>query len=174
MFVAALALLLAGCGGGGGEEGPPTNELGVPLTPGGDNTIQRYGREAPEAQREQVDATLREYAAARDTGDWATACELISSDLRAELRSLAGESSVLRGGSCAVVAELVNANLPRRSSTPPPEGATPELVSLRVRGADAIAIYTAEGDFYFMPFDRDEGEWRVSELNGEALVEEGA
>jgi len=51
------------------------------------------------------------------------------------------------------------------------EGATPELVSLRVKGPDAIAIYTAEGDFYFMPFDRDQGEWRVSELNGEALVE---
>jgi len=176
----ALALFAASCGeddagAGGGEEGEeqPVNARGVPLAPGGDNTIQRYGNEGSEAQREQAATTLTEYAAARDTGDWARACELMSSDLRAELRSLARQSSVLRGESCPTVAELVNANLPRRSSTPPPEGAAPELASFRVKGADAIAIYAAGEDFYFMPFDRDAGEWMVSDLNGEALLEEG-
>jgi hypothetical protein len=170
-----LSALSAGCGGSeGSEQARPTNARGVPITPGGDNTIQSYGREAGGAQRDQADATLSEYAEARDSGNWATACELMSAELRAELRGLAQASSRLEGKPCATVAGFVDANLPRRSRTPPPAGAAPELVSFRVNGPNAIAIYTAEGDFYFMPFDRDRGEWLVSDLNGEALLEEGS
>jgi hypothetical protein len=173
--VLALAPALAGCGGGGsGSSGGgdrPTNALGVPLTPGGDNTIQAYGHEAGAAQRRQVAATLKEYVAARRSDDWKRACALMSPELLGDLAVIAGKSSRLEGKPCATIAALVDANLPRQSNPTPPDDATPELVSLRVKGADAIAIYTARDRFYYLPFDLDHGRWEVSELNGSALLE---
>lgn len=175
LIAVALAASLAACGGGGDAtstaEGP-TTPRGVPLTPDGDNTIQYYGKEGNPAERRQAAGTLRAYVADRAANDWKAACRLMSKELLAELRGIASKSRTLENAPCSSVANLVAANLPRKSSKPPPDSATPKLVSFRVSGPNAIGIYTAAGSFYYMPFDLDGGAWKVSDLNGTALLEQ--
>lgn len=96
LVLLVLALVATGCGDDSstgaeettGEERPfasvkgPTREF---LIPGGDNLVQLFGEEAPDAQREKVSRIIHAWMKARVAEDWAADCKYFAREYRKEL-----------------------------------------------------------------------------------------
>jgi len=68
---------------------------GVPTSKEGDNSIQTWGLEASDAEREEATATVQRYLEARAAGNWSTVCQLLAAKPRREQEQFGG------GASCA-------------------------------------------------------------------------
>lgn len=199
---AAQAQQQAGQGGekgGSGEEGPPAAESegseggdsgsadftpgqhddsgggSNPLrTPGGDNSVQEFGTEADEAERDDAAAAVHGFLDARAEGDWDAACSYVSSEVRESLEELAtrardaaekqGKSVSGDTGCAAILAALTNqAVLPQLRK----EAAAADVRSLRVEGDRAFVLYTnAQNEVVAIPVVEEDDGWRVGSLAG--------
>lgn len=158
----------AACGGEGKPPEVAKPPRGVPLDPGGDNSVQAYGEEGGSDDRDRAARTLRAYFAAKAKGAWGRACGRLSTQVREQLAALAARSPKLKGEGCATAAPAIAQSLPVQE--PQPEGAVPELRSLRVKGGAAFAIYRAADRFYYVPMAKEGGSWKVATLNGTTLL----
>jgi hypothetical protein len=68
---------------------------GVPTSKHGDNSIQTWGLEAADGEREEATATVQRYLDARAAGNWSTVCQLLAAKPRREQEQFGG------GASCA-------------------------------------------------------------------------
>ena len=75
------------------EPGTKSVAPGVPVQPGGDNSIQTFGVEGEVGQREQALATLRAYLNARVAGQWAKACAETSEEFKEQAAAAVDDGS---------------------------------------------------------------------------------
>lgn len=168
----AIIALLGGCGGGGGGTStsePAANPLGHSAagpasdfeTKGGDNSIQRFGREGSATDRQEAAAALHGYLDARAAGKWDKACGYMAPDL---VRSLGQLDPAAGGGSpdCWKVLADLSAGVPRATLR---QSAEADVGALRIEGENAFLLYRGSHDTdYFMPMTRQGKTWRVTAI----------
>ena len=145
----------------------------VPRVQGGDNSIQDYGSETSEADREAAARVLAAYYAALRQGDAETACALLGSGtqegLEKAFQQLAARAGNKNGqDTCAEVLKLTSSNPQAQSS---PQLRVTEVLSLRQDGERAFIIYRAgDGQIYAQPMTKEGANWRVAALGGTPLT----
>lgn len=163
--IALLAAAFAGCGGDdstttGARSGstpadataqgsPPNPDF---ARPGGDESVQRFGTEAPAAERAAASAVLADYLRAAAAERRVAQCRRLSAAALESLEQL--------GGGCASALEAVT---PGQASS----GAAMAnpVGSLRVEGGRAYALYHGrDGVDYAVPMREEGGEWKVDAL----------
>lgn len=165
-----LAAVAAGCGGNStGEavtgEDPLAGYLEGPtrqfFVPGGDNTVQEYGREATAEERQQVTVMVRAWLGARADHEWAKACSYFHESI-ADYAIRAGSAvSQKQLESCARGAAALAAGDPLVDNM---KGA---VASLRIAEGHGYAQYHGRGGHdWVVPVRRDkQGNWKVSSLD---------
>lgn len=180
-LVVLLAAGFAACGGDSGStttapagaDGEETTAAGTDaetesgpsaafLTRGGDNSVQTFGEEADEAEVDAATATLAGYLRAWAGDDWAGACRHLAEVTVEPLEELAPGSARPEGEGCPAVLATLTAGTARSTRT---NTLTDGIASLRVEGDRAFALYHGQhGVDYFVPMDRENGEWKVASL----------
>lgn len=173
VLLCGVALILAGCGGGE-EQGGTTSATegstresspaapGVPTSPGGDNSIQTWGREASARERRAAARALQAFLDARATLDLAKICAQVSPKLLADLREELGAP----GARCPQLLRVAIGQGADKAILRA-EARGNEVLSFRVdAGQQAFVIYRdAQGQVWALPMNRDaEGEWKASLL----------
>jgi hypothetical protein len=79
---------------------------------GGDNSIQEFGGEAEDSEREEAAVVLHAFLKAEATRDLDTVCSLFAHSVRNQLQVLASHSDKLKGKDCPTVFDAVTAALP--------------------------------------------------------------
>ncbi len=132
-------------------------------TPGGDNSIQDYGKESPDPDLEAATATLSAFLDARAEGDWAEVCKQVAAATLKPLEQLAKRAPNVKSGDCSAILEaLLGASPPSsRANTMGEEG----IASLRAEGDRSFALYHGtDGVDYVVPMVREGGVWKVGSL----------
>jgi len=166
----AIAVLVVGCGGGGdgnSTDSGQTDPRALPLPPGpsrefvipgGDNTIQYFGREGSETEREEASTVVESWDRARAARKWEVDCRYLSrpytdiivtdaegvSNGKATtcVQALAFFGSVASGGSDATT--------------------TGPIDSLRLtRGTGYAQYHGRNGIDWIVPLKKEDGEWKV-------------
>jgi hypothetical protein len=149
------------------NEGTKAVAPGIPISRGGDNSVQEYGVEATSAERVQAASFAKAYLDARAARRWAEACAYLASSTRIKLVAFAGKLIGSAEG-CASAMQALSAGVPdaaRRGA------AQIRVFSLRVKGERALLIYQdGDGTMSVLPMVGDGGEWMVAALTGAPLV----
>lgn len=131
-------------------------------TPGGDNSIQNYGAEADEEEREAASATVAGFVAARSKGDWEAVCGYMAAAALKPLEQFAARAPQFKGKECPDLLEALTGPAPAstRAST-----IGDGIDSLRFEGERGFALYHGtDGKDYFLPLVKEDGEWKVGAL----------
>ena len=150
---------------------------GVPVTKGGDNSIQVFGAEGQTDQRAQAIADLTAYLSAFRAGQWSRACASASKQFSQELATMVAQArvkgnakgKVKKPKGCAATLRLFFG----KSSKAARSAATQigKVLSFRVRGDGyAYLIFKgANGKVMFIAMADDNGAWKVNVLQPEAF-----
>jgi hypothetical protein len=131
-------------------------------TPGGDNSIQEYGKEADSGEVDEATAALSAYLEARAGDDWKAMCASLAKATVAPMEQLASHTPRLKGKGCAAVLETLMGSMP---SSAQKNTLTAGIASLRVEGDRGFALYHGAGGVdYFMPMAKEDGEWKVGAI----------
>jgi hypothetical protein len=159
-------------GSGAKETKEPSERAGDPgssqegsasfRTPGGDNSIQDFGDEADETEREAASVVVLAFMQARTAGDWEAVCLQLSSAALAQIDQLADRSVQLRGKDCAELLETLVGNAPAAARANTIRGG---IDSLRFDGESGFALYHGtDGRDYYLPLVKEGESWRVGAL----------
>ncbi|HWO15659.1 MAG TPA: hypothetical protein VNM89_02990 [Solirubrobacterales bacterium] len=142
------------------EEGSKKAAPGVPVSRGGDNSIQTWGLEASAQERDEVTAILQAFLDARAAADWATACSYLAVEQRAEFESL-GSGDKRGNAACAETMRAFAAGVP--PSAFDEEAQIDYVLSLRVGEGHAFLIYTRPdtNKIYANALREEDGTWKV-------------
>jgi hypothetical protein len=145
-----------------GEKAPAP---GVPVTPQGDNSIQTFGEEGQDSERQQAEGNLRSYLAARARGDWAGACNAASRQFSEELEKLIEGAKAKQGAEkpegCAETLELLYGKTP--ASAFQKAAQVDQVLSFRVRDDGyAYLIFESAGEIKFIAMANEGGAWKVN------------
>lgn len=155
-----------------GEPAPGAKAVapGVPVTKGGDNSIQSFGAEGQEEQRTQALAELRSYLAALRDGESSRACALASREYKRDLAKLVAQAKGKdKPKGCAQTLEALLGGFGAGLREAAQVG---ELLSFRVEGKHAYLIYRgAKGQAMFIAMANDGGQWKVNVLQPESFSE---
>ncbi len=128
------------------------------VAPDSDNSVPTFGTEAGAGERAGAEADLRAYLRARAAGDWASACRLLARSVREGYEKLGSSSSKGVRPSCAKVL----AALSKGADLSDP--LTGRLLSLRVQGKNAFALFYGPGhQQYMVPMNLEGGQWRPTQ-----------
>lgn len=127
------------------------------LTPGGDNSIQTYGKEADVGERQAASRVLETFMAARGERDWEVACAELSVEAFEPLEKLTAPGSGCVGTMAAVSKKLEPSAWENTMTGP--------IAALRQEDERAFALYhgTADTD-YFIQMTYEGGDWKVAAL----------
>jgi hypothetical protein len=146
---------------------------GVPVTPGGDNSIQTFGAEGEETERQQAEANLKAYLSARAQGDWAGACEAASEPYREELAKLIENAKAKQGAEkpkgCPETLEALFGKAP--APTLQEAAQVNQVLSFRVEedGYAYLIFKGAKAEVKFIAMADDEGTWKVNTVEPSAF-----
>lgn len=130
--------------------------------PGGDNSIQRFGSEAPSSELAEATKVLRDYLDARIAKDWARMCADLSRAAQAAIQSYGSGSAVtsnLKEKSCA---EVAGALLGALSPAGGREAAVVGSATLREKGNRGYLLFRgAHAIEYFVAMEREHGQWKL-------------
>ena len=145
---------------------------------GGDNSVQEFGAEAEDTERDAAARALHNFLDARAEEAWEAACSYLSTEVRESLESFAakaqeaaakqGKAEQVGDTSCAsILGRLTNrAALPELRK----EAAQADVGSLRIEGDRAFLIYTGlSGTVIAIPVVNEDGSWKVAGLAGTPL-----
>lgn len=142
---------------GGSSSGPPVEDL----TAGVDNSIQTFGREASDSEREAASEVLEAYQQARESGDHETVCASLSKKGVEQLEDLAKTIPKIKGDDCIAIFVAIDKQTPPSART---NQLTGPIASLRVKGDRAFALFRGkDGNIYTIEMARENG-WRVQGL----------
>lgn len=131
-------------------------------TKGGDNSIQNFGDEADESEREAAEANIDAYLQARADGDWQKSCEYLAEAAVKPIEQLAQSSPQLKGKGCGAIIGALSAQLPASSRANP---LVSGIASLRIEGDRGFALFHGpKGTDYFIPLVKEGDEWKVGAL----------
>jgi hypothetical protein len=163
----------------GGTSVPPTPGAkaaapGVPVSPGGDNSVQKFGIEGRAAERAQAIATLEDYLNARAARRWEEACAATSDDYRRQLaQAVAPTPDDREPEGCAQTLALLFGASPTSALNSGAE--VRQVLSFRTR-ADGYAYLIFEGGggtVRFIAMANEGGSWKVNTLEPAELPAEG-
>lgn len=130
----------------------------------------RFGHKADQADTRAVAVTVKRYYGAVATDDGARACSLIYSPMAKALPEVAGEAlnqPTLRYKSCALAMSLL---VRHRNEQPTADVKTIEVTSVRVKGAQGIALLRSRrmraGEIVV---HREGPEWKIQDTFGSVL-----
>ncbi len=124
------------------------------VKPSADNSVPTFGAEANTSQRDRAEAALKAYLRARAGGDWPTACTYLAASTRQGFERLAKGAT----SGCAPILAALSKGADR---TDPFTGS---LVSLRVQGATAFALfYGSHHQRYIVPMAREGSSWKLTQ-----------
>lgn len=181
----------SGDGGSGGSDGAEGSDDFVPrqhddsgggsgqyTVKGGDNSVQEFGTEADDAERNAAARALHNFLDARGQEAWEAACSYLSTEVRESLEMFAakaqeaaakaGKAEQFEATGCAsILGRLTNrAALPELRK----EAEQADVGSLRIEGDQAFVIYTGiSGTVLAMPVANESGSWKVASLAGTPL-----
>ncbi len=164
---------------GGGEAKPPPPAAKVAHhdsgggaaqfgTKGGDNSIQEFGEEASDSERESAAAVLHAYLDSRAAHRWDDACFYMSSALVASVEQFAGSYGKEREleGCGETLAALSEGSSQKALE----ELANVDVGSLRGNGERGFLLYYGPGNATFaMPVVVEDGAWKVASLDATPL-----
>lgn len=147
----------------GGSQGSSAGEGSASFrTKGGDNSIQDFGDEADESEREAAEANIDAYLEARANGDWQKSCEYLAKAAAKPIEQLAKSSPQLKGKGCGAIIGALSAQLPASSRANP---LVSGLASLRIEGDRGFALFHGpRGVDYFIPLVKEGDEWKAGAL----------
>lgn len=153
----------SGSGGGSGQQGGGSAEPSAEFrVPNGDNSIQTYGDEAGDADREAASAVLESYMAARADADWVRACTQL---FPATVSSL--ETVLAPGGGCVGTMTAIGKRVPPSSLA---NTMTGPIASLRREGEHGFALYHGTNNTdYFIQMTIVGGTWKVAAIEPTAF-----
>lgn len=125
---------------------------GVPTSKEGDNSIQTWGLEASEAQREAATKAVQSYLNARAARQWARVCHLLAAKPRREQEQFGG------GASCAKAMASFAADA---SPAVLEEEAEIEVLSFRVGDKYTFLIYRRPDGIFATALSREGGKWKL-------------
>lgn len=170
----ALLVALSACGGAGfgsnssstaaklGMEGSGSGATGSAgfIVPGGDNSVQRFGSEAPAEEREAASGVLESYLHARSAENWGAACAALSARTAEPLEELAASSPKAKGTTCAAALAALAGSRPA-----PTDNLAGPIGALRVEGDRGFALFHgSDGNDYVVPMQREGSIWKVATL----------
>jgi hypothetical protein len=160
LALAALAIGLTACGGG--DNSSAGQGSASFRTPGGDNSVQNFGKEADAGEVAAATTVLVSYLQARARGDWGKDCALLAKTAVTPLKQLVAKLPELKGKGCAGILASLVAYVPKSSRAITMTGG---IASLRVKGDRGFALYHgAKGIDYFVPMVKEGGQWKVGSL----------
>jgi hypothetical protein len=128
------------------------------VAPESDNSVPTFGEEAGAGERAGAEANLSAYLRARAAGEWAKACSLLATGVREGYEKLGASSSKGASPSCAAVLPALSKGA---DLTDPLTG---HLLSLRVHGANAFALFYGPGhQQYMVPMNLEGAQWRPTQ-----------
>jgi hypothetical protein len=141
-------------------EGSKQAAAGVPVPPGGDDSIQLWGTEASSSEREQVTQVVKTFLNARAAADWAKACRYLAARPFKELGALI-KGSKKGNAACAQAMASLAQGVPSRAFDD--EARIDYVLSLRVGKGNAFLIYTRRGSnkVYATGLADEGGTWKV-------------
>jgi hypothetical protein len=145
---------------------------------GGDNSVQEFGTEADEAERDAAAAAVHNFLDARVQEAWEAACSYVSTEVRDSLETFAAKAReaaekegkpVPEGTGCStILAGLTN---PAVLSELRKEAAAADVRSLRVEGDRGFVIYTGlENTVIAIPVVKEDDDWKVGSLAGTPIA----
>lgn len=143
--------------GNGATPGAEQAAPGVPVSPGGDNSIQTYGEEGEVSDREQAATATRAYLSARAAGNYRRACDQASSGLKQSLGQPTGGS-----GGCPAALRALTEGVPE--STLRRVARVGRILSFRTEGEQAFLIFRSGGTVKYMPMASEGGGWKVGAI----------
>lgn len=144
---------------------------------GGDNSVQEFGAEAEDSEREAAAQALHNFLDARAQEAWGAACSYLSGDVRESLEDFAvkaqkaaaeeGKAEQSDTGCAGILGRVISrAALPELRK----EAAEADVGSLRIEGDRAFLIYSgAGGTTIAIPVVNEDGGWKVASLAGTPL-----
>ena len=170
LAVAALlcvGLLIAGCGGGSsttGSSSTASEEASAAFIKKGHvNKLPKFGEEASEEEREEVNVIVVENLKARAAADFVTQCETLN------MKGIKEVPKAKNHQDCA--AALKKFAEPFKETEKAREDTLKGSISvLRVKG-DKAWLFTTEtdGKDYAVPLEKEDGHWRISSIFTEPL-----
>jgi hypothetical protein len=128
------------------------------VKPEADNSVPTFGSEVGASERDQAEAALKSYLQAREREDWVSACQELAKSVRQGYEKLAKSSAKAKASGCAPIL----AALSKGADLSDP--LTGHLVSLRVKGPNAFALFYGPGhQQYIVPMNREGGQWRPTQ-----------
>ncbi len=131
--------------------------------PGGDNSIQTYGDEGDEKDREEANETIVALNKALAGGSWTVVCTKYLSKKNVEqLQMLSKSQPQLKGLSCAALMSKLNVGTQSTQTPTAPKGG---VAAFRIEGDTAFAIYRGQdGKGYAYPMTLENGVWKLTSL----------
>jgi hypothetical protein len=178
-IVLASALLLsgfaAGCGGGASSASesskkPPPSAEPEPFfkanggRPG--REVFKFGEEASKADREAASTVLEEEYNAREAGEWAKQCALMTYEQAEEVRETTEPDGTCASGLLIQASPLAKSRAFRVNPMTGP------IEALRVGSGSAFALYRGrDGKDYATLMKKEDGKWKVDDLTPTLLPE---
>jgi hypothetical protein len=146
--------------GGGDPKGGPEPATNFE-TPGGDNSIQEYGDEGDESEREEATIVVNALFKATRTGNWNEVCgKYLSKSNVEQLEMLAEKAPQAKGKDCAGILGGLNSQTGASPSEP-----VGEVGSVRNEEEVTFAIYRGkDGKGYAIPLKREGGDLKLTAL----------
>jgi hypothetical protein len=143
------------------QEGSKKAAPGVPVSKGGDNSIQTWGTEASASEREQATSVVRAFLNARADSNWARACSYLAAKPLKEFEGLIKGSKKKGNAACAETMKALSRGVP--PSAFDDEARIDYVLSLRVDKDTAFLIYTRSGTnkIYATALGYEDGAWKV-------------
>lgn len=138
-----------------------------------DESIETYGRTATPSEQARIVSSLREFMAAKASGEYARACELLIAFIREGAERSAKEAEerepgTLKRPGCAGV---LQASLEPISPRLLRDATKIDVASVKVDGEEAYVTYsTPEVKSQIMYMKEEGGEWKVGKVNPDRLL----
>lgn len=130
--------------------------------PEGDNSIQGFGEEASDSERESAAVVLHAFLQAQANERWTAACFYLAEDVLEQLRQLADQVEGADGKGCPETLEAISPPVSRAAAA---ELTDVDVGSLRVEDERAFILYEgAAGETYTVNMADEDGEWKVASL----------
>jgi hypothetical protein len=177
--LAALGLLISGCGGGGGtgnstsDASAKVDASAVFLKADGPNKLIEFGTEATQAELEAANAVLEKNFDARAAADFAEQCASLSAKAIESVTLIAhvGAAGKVPKGCAGKLKEVAT---PLAKSKEAREDRLGEPIPvLRVKGNEGFALFHGtDGKDWVIPLEKEGGKWKVGSIREEELKPE--
>jgi hypothetical protein len=176
LAAAVLVACLPGCGGEDDQgSGPSASDRGrdsgaaneSSASPSPAESIRTYGAQADGDTETAIAAAVRDFYAAKASGDGARTCTLLASAARKSLVQTMGRSGELKGKDCGAIVSLVLEQQEPRYRARMREV---EVTGARLQGDRALALIEIEASSEeVIPVRQDGGSWKVAAMAGSEI-----